>query len=176
MHPAAQQAPLPMTLLIYAVVIALFVWRMARPQRTTVFGLWFRPILLVVLTGFVVWSANFAMIATGQIPPPAWEIAIVLLAGAALGVPLGVLRGRHSEVKPTERPGVMYVHSSPVIVIVWIAALLARALLRYLLPGAQSGASIWGDGLLAFAVAALITSAFMIYTKYRQLTAQAQTA
>jgi hypothetical protein len=176
MHPAAQQAPLPMTLLIYAVVIALFVWRMSRPQRTTVFGLWFRPILLVVLTGFVVWSANFAMIATGQIPPPAWEIALVLVVGAALGVPLGVLRGRHSEVKATERPGVMYVHSSPVIVVVWIAALLARALLRYLLPGAQSGASIWGDGLLAFAVAALITSAFMIYVKYRQLTAQPQAA
>lgn len=165
-----------MTLLIYAVVIALFVWRMSRPQRTTVFGLWFRPILLVVLTGFVVWSANFAQIATGQIPPPVWEIAAVLVIGAALGIPLGVLRGRHSEVKPTDRPGVMYVHSSRVIIIVWIAALLARALLRYLLPGAQSGASIWGDGLLAFAVAALITSCFMIYTKYRELTAQAQAA
>jgi hypothetical protein len=176
MQPGPHQPPFTMTLLIYAVVIALFVWRMSRPQRTTVFGLWFRPILLVVLTGFVVWSANFAIAMTGQIPPPAWEIAAVLIAGAALGVPLGILRGRHSEVKATERPGVMYVHSSPVIVIVWIAALLARALLRYLLPGAQSGASIWGDGLLAFAAAALITSCFMIYAKYRQLTTQPQTA
>lgn len=174
MNAGAHQPPFTMTLLIYAAVIALFVWRMSRPQRTTVFGLWFRPILLLVLTGFVVWSANFAMIATGQIPPPAWEIALVLIIGATLGVPLGILRGRHSEVKPTERPGVMYVHSSPVIIVVWIAALLARALLRYLLPGAQSGASIWGDGLLAFAVAALITSCFMIYSKYRQLAQQPQ--
>jgi hypothetical protein len=176
MHPAAQQAPFPMTLLIYAVVIALFVWRTARPQRTSVLGLWFRPILLVVLTGFVIWSANFATIASGQIPPPSWEVALVLVLGAALGVPLGVLRGRHSVVKPTERPGVMYVHSSPVIIVIWIAALLARAVLRYLLPGAQSGAGIWGDGLLAFAVAALITSAFMIYAKYRDLTAKPQPA
>lgn len=176
MHPAAQQAPLPMTLLIYAVAIALFVWRMSRPQRTTIFGLWFRPILLLLITGFVIWSANFAMIATGQIPPPSWEIALFLVIGAALGVPLGVLRGRHSEVKPTERPGVMYVHSSPVIVIVWIAAFLVRALLRYVMPGAQSGASVWGDGLLAFAVAALITSCFMIYAKYRRLAQQPQPA
>jgi hypothetical protein len=145
---------------------------MARPQRTTVFGLWFRPIILVALTGFVVWSANFAIIAAGQVPPPAWEIAAVLVVGAALGVPLGVLRGRHSEVKPTERRGVMYVHSSPLIVIIWIAAFLLRALLRYVMPGAHSGASVWGDGLLAFAVAALISSCFIIYSKYKQLTAQ----
>ncbi len=176
MNATAHQPPVTMTLLIYAVVIALFVWRMSRPQRTTVFGLWFRPVLLLVLTGFVVWSANFAQIALGQIPPPAWQIAAVLIAGAALGVPLGILRGRHSEVKPTERPGVMYVHSSPVIIAVWIVALLGRALVRYLLPGAQSGASIWGDGLLAFAVAALITSCFMIYAKYRQLVQQPQPA
>lgn len=172
MQPAAHQPPITMTLLIYAVAIALFVWRMSRPQRTTVFGLWFRPILLLLITGFVVWSANYAQMLVGQIPPPAWEIAAVLLIGAALGVPLGVLRGRHSEVKPTDRRGVMYVHSSPVIVIIWIGAFLARAVLRYAMPGAQSGASIWGDGLLAFAVAALITSCFMIYSKYKQLTAQ----
>lgn len=176
MHPAAQQPPLTMTLLIYVVAIAVFVWRMSRPQRTTVFGLWFRPVLLLLVTGLVIWSANFAQLAMGQIPPPAWEIAAVLILGAAIGVPLGILRGRHSEVKPTERRGVMYVHSSPIIMIVWIAAFVARAAIRYVVPGAQTGANIWGDGLLAFAVAALIASCFMIYSKYRQLTQQAQPA
>lgn len=174
MHAA--QPPLTMTLLIYVVAIAVFVWRMSRPQRTTVFGLWFRPILLLIITGFAIWSSNFTLVAMGQIPPPLWEIAAVLILGAAFGVPLGLLRGRHSEVKPTERRGVMYVHSSPVIVIIWIAAFVARAALRYLLPGAQRGASVWGDGLLAFAVAALITSCFMIYAKYRDLAQQPQPA
>jgi hypothetical protein len=175
MH-AAQAAPLSMTLIIYVVAIAIFVWRMSRPQRTTVAGLWVRPIILVLLTGLVVWSGNYAQIAIGQIPPPPWEIAAVLIVGAVLGIPLGLLRGKHSEVKPTERPGVMYVHSSPLIAIIWIVAFLARAVIRYLVPGAQSGASIWGDGLLAFAVAALIASSFAIYAKYRQETQHAQAA
>lgn len=175
MHAAAQPSPYTM-ILIYVAAIALFVWRMSRPQRTTVFGLWFRPILLVVLTAFIVWSGNYAQLALGQIPPPPWQIAGVLVVGAALGVPLGFLRGRHSEVKPTDRPGVMYVHSSPIIIIVWLAAFLGRAALRLLVPGAHTGASIWGDGLLAFAVAALVTSCFAIYAKYRQAAQQPQAA
>jgi hypothetical protein len=172
----AQQPPLSMNLLIYVVVIALFVWRMSRPQRTTVAGLWVRPIILVLLTAFVVWSAGFAAVALGQTPPPAWEVAVVLAVGAVLGIPLGLLRGKHSEVKPTERPGVMYVHSSPLIAIIWIVAFVARAAIRYLVPGAQSGAGVWGDGLLAFAVAAIIASSFAIYSKYRQQTQQPQAA
>lgn len=170
----AQQPPLSTTLLIYAVAIAIFVWRMSRPQRTTVFGLWFRPVLLLLITAFVVYSGTFAQIMLGQMPAPPWEIGGVMLIGAALGIPLGVLRGRHSEVKPTQRRGVMYVHSSPAIVIVWLVAFLGRAALRLLLPGAQGSANVIGDGLLAFAVAALITSCFMIYTKYRGLTQQPQ--
>ena len=141
----AQQPPLSTTLLIYAVAIAIFVWRMSRPQRTTVFGLWFRPVLLLLITAFVVYSGTFAQIMLGQMPAPPWEIG-----------------------------GVMYVHSSPAIVIVWLVAFLGRAALRLLLPGAQGSANVIGDGLLAFAVAALITSCFMIYTKYRGLTQQPQ--
>lgn len=176
MHATAA-APSPYAIaLIYVVAIAFFVWRMSRPQRTTVIGLWLRPVFLVFLTAFVVWSGNFAGLVLGQTPPPAWEVAAVLFVGAALGVPLGFLRGRHSEVKPTGRPGVMYVHSSPIIVIVWLAAFVARAALRFLMPGAQTGANIWGDGLLAFAVAAIVTSCFAIYAKYRRVTQQPQTA
>jgi hypothetical protein len=175
MHAAAPPSPYTIGL-IYVVAIAIFVWRMSRPQRTTVFGLWLRPVLLLALTALVVWSGYVAELAMGQIPPPAWEIAAVLVVGAALGIPLGFLRGRHSEVKPTGRRGVMYVHSSPVIVIVWLAAFVARAAIRLFMPGAHTGANIWGDGLLAFAVAALVTSCFAIYAKYRQATQQPQTA
>ena len=172
----AQAAPLPVTLVIYVAAIAIFVWRMSRPQRTTTAGLWFRPILLVALTGFVVWSGNFAELAMGAIPPPAWEIAAVLAAGAVLGVPLGILRGRHSEVRPTQRRGEMYVHSSPVIMVVWIVAFVARAAIRYVVPGAHTGANLWGDGLLAFAMSAIVTSSFMIYAQYRQLVQQPRSA
>lgn len=171
MHSA--QPPFATTAIVYAVAIALLVWRMARPQRMSVLRLWLMPIVLLLLTAFSIWANVYASAMAGQAPPPDWGIAAVLGIGALLGIPLGFLRGRHSEVKPTDRPGVMYVHSSPVIVIVWIAAFVARAALRAVLPHAQSEAALGGDGLLAFAMAALITSYYAIYKKYRAALQQA---
>lgn len=172
MH-SAQQPPLATTAIVYAVAIALLVWRMARPQRMSVLRLSLMPIVLLLLTFLSIWANVYASAMAGQAPPPDWEIAAVLGIGAVLGIPLGFLRGRHSEVKPTDRPGSMYVHSSPVIVIVWIAAFVARAALRAVLPHAQSEAALGGDGLLAFAMAALITSYYAIYKKYRAALQQA---
>lgn len=163
------------TVIIYAVAIALLVWRIARPQRMTMWRLWFMPVLLLALTAFSIWANALAFAMTGQAPPPDWEIALVLAGGAALGVPLGFLRGRHSEVRPTDRAGVMYVHSSPLIVVVWIGAFVARAAVRTFMPHAGSGAALAGDGLLAFAMGALITSYYAIYLKYQALAQQAAT-
>jgi hypothetical protein len=162
-----QQPPFATTAIIYVVAIALFVWRMARPQRTSVARLWIMPIVLLALTSLSIWANVYASGLSGQTPPPVWQLVLVLAIGAALGVPLGFLRGRHSVVKPTDRPGVMYVHSSPLIVIVWLAAFVARAAIRAYLPHAQGGAALGGDALLAFAMSALITSYYAIYNKYR---------
>jgi len=175
MHPA-QQPPFATTAIIYVIVIALFVWRIARPQRMSVVRLWVMPLILLAITGFSIWGSAYASALEGQAPPPGWEVAAVLLAGAILGIPLGFLRGRHSEVKPTERPGVMYVHSSPIIIIVWLGAFVARAVLRAYLPHAHSGTALGGDGLMAFAMAALITSYYAIYKKYRAAVQQVRAA
>lgn len=170
--PPAHQPPLATTALIYLVVIALIVWRMARPQRMSVTRLWVMPIVLLAITGLSIWANAQAYVLLGQAPPPNWEIAAVLAGGAVLGVPLGFLRGRHSEVRPTERAGVMYVHSSPLIVMVWLAAFIARAAVRAMMPHSQAGA-LGADGALAFAMAALITSYYAIYVKYRGVVQQA---
>ncbi len=155
-----------MTALIYVLVIALFVWRMMRPQRISVRRLWVRPVLLLLVTGVA--------IAASQMVAPSrwWVLAAVLIAGAILGVPLGVLRGRHTQLRPTERPGVVYVQSSPLIIAIWLAAFVARAVVRYFQPPSHGGAGIWGDGLMAFAVAALIASYFAIYKKSRTIGAE----
>ena len=171
MQPAQQ--PVALTAIIYVVVIALFVWRMARPQRMSVVRLWLMPIILLALTAFSVWANLSVSTLNGQVPPPDWQIGAVLVIGAVLGIPLGFLRGRHSEVRPTERPGVMYVHSSPLIIGIWIAAFAARAVLRAYLPHAQGATTLGGDGLLAFAMAALITSYYAIYRKYQVVLQQA---
>lgn len=175
MH-SGQQPPIATTAIIYAFVIAMLVWRLARPQRMAVWRLWFMPILFLVLTVFSVWGNLYASAMTGQVPPPAWEIAAVLILGAVLGIPLGMLRGRHSEVKPGGRAGVMYVHSSPFIIIIWLGAFIARAALRAFMPHAGAEASLAGDGLMAFAMAALITSYYAIYQKYRMLAQQVPAA
>jgi Protein of unknown function (DUF1453) len=165
MH-SGQQPPFATTAIIYAVAIALLVWRMARPQRMSVTRLWIMPIVLLALTAFSIWSSMYASALAGQAPPTILQIGPFLVLGAALGIPLGFLRGHHSEVKPAG-PGVMYVHSSPVIIIVWLAAFVARAAMRTLLPHAGASTLLAGDALLAFAMAALITSYYAIYQKYR---------
>jgi hypothetical protein len=172
-----QQPPFTTTAIVYVVAIAILVWRMARPQRTSVVRLWIMPLVLLAITALSLWASAYAAVVPGQTPPPVWQLGLVLAIGAAIGIPLGFLRGRHSVVTPAERPGVMYVHSSPLIVVVWLAAFVARAVLRAYLPHTQGGAAaLGGDALLAFAMGALITSYYVIYGKYRLAVQRAESA
>jgi hypothetical protein len=148
-----------MTALIYVVVIALFVWRMMRPSRVSVARIWTRPAILVLFTALALWGEQRVA------PVPAWEVAAMLLAGTVAGIPLGILRGRHSIVKPTGTAGVYVVQSSPLIVLIWLAAFIARAAIRYAIPGANHGMTIWSIALLAFATAAIAASAFIVHGK-----------
>jgi hypothetical protein len=159
-------APAGMTALIYVIVIALFVYRMMRPMRVSVARIWVRPAILVVFTGLAIWGEQVTS------PSPVWQTAAILIAGAIIGVPLGVLRGRHSEVKTTERPGVYYVHSSPLVTAIWLLAFVARGAIRYFIPGASHGTTIWTIGILGFATAAIVVSGFIIHQKLNQVMQQ----
>lgn len=152
--------------LIYLFVIGIFVWRLVRPQRISVARLFVAPVLLLAVSVLSVYFSQQLA------PAPPWQIAIVLALGALAGIPLGILRGKHSDVRPTERPGVMDVRSSPFIIVVWLGAFAARSAARYFFAG-STGASIWSDGLLAFAISALIVSYVAIYLKYQSAAAQA---
>jgi len=163
-------APIGMTALIYVIVIALFVWRMMRPMRVSVARIWVRPIMLVVFTGVAIWGEQMTA------PAPLWQIAAILIAGALVGIPLGVLRGRHSEVKATDKPGVYYVHSSSLITIVWLLAFVARGAIRYFIPGASHGLTVWTIGLLGFATAAILVSAFIVHQKLQAVMQQPRAA
>lgn len=161
------------SIFVYVIVIGLFVYRMSRPQRFTRTRLFIMPFILILATAMSIWGNAVAAAELGAAAAPPAQIALALVLGAIVGVPLGIIRGRHSEVKPTERPGVMYVHSSPLIVVVWLAAFALRALIRYFMPHASELTAVVGDGLLAFAVSALITSYAIIYQRYKELTASA---
>lgn len=159
------------SIFIYVVVIGLFVYRMSRPQRFTRTRLFVMPVILLAATAMAIWGNAMAAAQLGAAAAPPAEIALALVVGAIVGIPLGIVRGKHSEVKPTDRPGVMYVHSSPLIVVVWLAAFAVRALIRYFMPHAGPMTAVVGDGLMAFAVGALIASYVIIYQRYKAIAA-----
>jgi hypothetical protein len=155
------QQPSPyLQLLPIAVVALLLVWRFMRPQRISITRMWVQPIVLCAL-------AAWAIYATDSIDPaPLWEIVVALAIGAAAGVPFGMLRGRHTDVRPTDRPGVMYLGSSWITMLIFIAAFGLRTVVRLFMPHRGSLSTAVGDGLLAFAIAFIATSYAFIVRKY----------
>ncbi len=163
-----QQQPFTaFSILIYVVVLGLFVYRMTRPRRMSIVQLAVMPFVLLAITAFAVWGNAQAAALTGAPMAPPWQTGLALTLGCILGIPLGVFRGQHSEVRPADKPGVMYVHSSPLIIVVWLAAFALRALVRIVAPHAGPAATLAGDAALTFAISALVVSYVVIYQRYR---------
>jgi membrane protein CcdC involved in cytochrome C biogenesis len=153
-------------LVIYCAIAAAVIARQLRPRRMRIGSMWIGPLIFVALTAFAIFGEE-------QIRPmPPGLIAGSLLVGAALGVPFGILRGAHTPVSATDRRDVMLLGPSWIVAIIWVGALVIRAGLRYAFARAPYAAPL-GDGLLAFAIAMLVTSYYVIYRKYRMLEHQA---
>ena len=154
-------------LLPLVVVVALLAVRFVRPQRISVTRMWVSPLILIVLTGWAIYATERLE------PAPPWEVVAALLAGGAIGIPFGVLRGMHTDVRPTERPGVMYLGSSWVTIVIFLAAFGLRSMVRLVMPHSGSLSTAVGDALLAFAIAFIASSYVLIYRKYQaELAAQ----
>ncbi len=144
------------------IVGGLMAYRYSRPQKMTLTRMWIMPIVYTGLSAFAIWGGQ-------QMNPVAsWEIAVAVIGGIILGAPLGILRGKHTNVRATETPGVMYLDVGWVVPALWLGSFAARAGIRALLPHG-SIATIIGDGLLVFAMATIIVSYYEIYAKYRAL-------
>jgi hypothetical protein len=141
--------------------------RMLRPQRISVTRMWISPIVLCALTAWVIYANNLLN------PAPPYEIAIGVIIGALAGLPFGILRGTHTDVRPTDRPGVMYLGSSWVTLAIFAAAFGLRYVIRLLMPQHGSLTGTIGDGLLAFAITFIAASYFVIFRKYEALAHQA---
>jgi hypothetical protein len=102
-------------------------------------------------------------------PAPPLEIALGLLVGVVVGIPFGILRGMHTDVRPTDRPGVMYLGSSWVTLVIFAAAFGLRYAVRALMPQHGSLTATIGDGALAFAIAFIAAAYFVIFRKYEEL-------
>ncbi|HXM08081.1 MAG TPA: hypothetical protein VN936_11475, partial [Candidatus Acidoferrum sp.] len=136
--------------------------RLSRPQRLTITRMWVQPLILVFITVFVIYSTERLE------PSPVWEIAVALIVGALAGLPFGILRGIHTDVRPTDRPGVMYLGSSWITIVIFVVAFGLRSVVRFVMPHRGSLSGAVGDGLLAFAISFIVASYVVIARKYRE--------
>jgi len=150
-------------LLIYAILIAVVLFRAARPQRTSVSRMWIFAGLLMFVAAFAIYgSAVFSH-------PPAWEIAVSVLLGLVAGIPLGILRGHHTQVSATDRHGVMQLGPSWATAAIYLGAFVVRGAIRYFVPPASAIGMVVSDGLLIFAIAIVGATYYAVYRKYEAL-------
>jgi hypothetical protein len=150
-------------LLPLIVVVAVLAVRLIRPQKISVTRMWVSPIFLCGLTAWAIYANQIVN------PAPPAEIALGLFAGALAGVPFGILRGVHTDVKLGPKPGVMHLGSSWITVAIFLAAFGLRYVVRMLMPHRGSLNGTIGDALLAFAITFIAASYFVIFRKYETL-------
>jgi hypothetical protein len=147
--------------LLPLLLVVVLLWRrMVKPQRISLTRMWSMPIVLCALSAWVIYENDVLL------PAPPIEIAAALFAGAIVGLPFGILRGMHTDVRRTERPGVMYLGSSWATLAVFVAAFVLRFAVRMALPARGAVTGVVGDGLLAFAIVFLAASYVVIFRKY----------
>lgn len=151
------------SILIWIVVIALILFRASRPQRVSVGRMWAQAIILMLLGAFVIYSYEMLN------PAPLWEVAVAIVLGVVAGVPVGILRGHHTQVSATDRHGVMQLGPSWATAAIYIGAFAVRALLRYVFPPTSTLGGVVGDALMVFAIAIIGTTYYAVYRKYEAL-------
>jgi Protein of unknown function (DUF1453) len=158
---ASPDAPAWAQFLPLIAVLILVIVRMVRPQRISVTRMWVSPIILLAIAALSIYG-------TEQLnPAPPLEIVFGLAIGAVLGVPFGLLRGRHTDVRLTDRPGVMYLGASWATGLIFAVAFGFRFVVRLVMPHRGALSTVVSDALLAFAVAYVCTSYLAIYRKYQ---------
>lgn len=150
-------------IIIFIIILALVLYRSSRPQRTSVTRMWIYAGILIAL-GVLLLYESMALF-----HPPIWEIVAAIVIGLAAGVPVGLLRGHHTQVTATDRHGVMQLGPSWQTALIYIAAFAARFAIRAELPPDSTLGNVVGDGLLFFAIGIVGATYYAIYQKYEAL-------
>jgi hypothetical protein len=149
--------------IIYAVLIAWILFRVSRPQRISVARMWIFVGLLMVLAAFAVYGSAV------MFHPSPWEIVLAAVLGLAIGIPLGLLRGHHTQVSATDRHGVMRLGASWATALIYLAAFGGRFAVRLVLPPTSALGNVVSDGLIFFAIGIIGATYYAVYRKYEQL-------
>jgi hypothetical protein len=150
-------------LLIFVIILALVLYRSSRPQRTTVTRMWIYAGILMVLGALLLYESMVLF------HPPLWQIIAAIVLGLAAGIPLGLLRGHHTQVSATDRHGVMQLGPSWQTALIYVAAFGARFAIRAASPPTSAIGNIVSDGLLFFAIGIIGATYYAVYQKYEAL-------
>lgn len=157
-HVSQQQLQ---TVAVYVLLAGWMIFRYSRPMYVRVGRMWLMPVLFFVLTALAIYGEQQNP-ATAMAPA---TIALSLVVGLLAGIPFGILRGMHTTVQATSKPGVMHLGPSWIVAVIWLGAFIGRAILRVALAKTAFALPL-GDGLIAFAIGMLVTSYVAIYKKY----------
>lgn len=150
-------------LLILAVVLALVLYRSSRPQRTSVTRMWVYAGILIAVAIVSLYGS------VALFHPPIWEMAVAIVLGLVAGIPLGLLRGHHTQVTATDRHGVMQLGPSWQTALIYIAAFGARFAIRAEMSPTSAIGNVVSDGLLFFAISIIGATYYAVYQKYEAL-------
>jgi uncharacterized membrane-anchored protein len=153
----------PENLLIFVIVLALLVYRTVRPQRISVTRMWINAGFFIILAILLLYTS------TVMFHAPVWQLVVAIVAGLIAGIPVGLLRGHHTQVSATDRHGVMQLGPSWQTAAIYVGAFAARFAIRAMLPPTSTIGNVVGDGLLFFAIGTVGAAYYSIYQKYEAL-------
>jgi hypothetical protein len=141
------------TLLVAAFVVFRFAIRELKPRVIKGGVLWARPVILTVLTAFLVWTSVTVD------PAGIEELVAALIVGAVLGAITGILIVRYTTFAPAGTPNAVIATGSRVTFAIWLGAFVLRFVARYVVPhGADPRTQLPLNG----GTVALVTVAFVV--------------
>ena len=144
-------------------VLGLVIYRNSRPQVMNEVRFWFPVAIFALLTAFMFYGIT-------RTEPTALTYALIASAvGVVLGIPLGIARGHHSQVRLHDKQGHFIVDPSLIVMLIWLGAFGLRYAIRLFLPTAGDVTLGVSDGLLVFAITSVIVARIVIFKKYLSL-------
>jgi len=154
-----QQTQQLVPILVALLAAGFLVRRALRPRTMPVYALVAAPVLLALLGCVVVAAA----------PPRTPLSAAIMVAGLALGAPLGYLRARHSQLQLGPERGTIVVSGNGVLVAIILVAFSARLIVRATLGSHGAVGIAISDAVLLFAVASVVVARGLLFLRWRRL-------
>ena len=142
----------------YLIFIALILLLQLRERRVTWWSLMIMPVFMLLITGGLV----FTELSTGIVN------LLLIAAGLAIGIGLGVIIATRIEVKVDER-GRMVLKGSTVAVLIWAAIILLKIYGKSTLAGfGLVDVGVLTTIFLAMTLGAMVSRRAYLYWQYRK--------